>query len=111
MIAFLQDAGETCAAWLTVIFCYIEWAVISMWSYFIDTVKLMLSVLITAVNLALSVLPTAAIEEVNVEESLIGKINYFIPIPELMAEFTIVMIAWIVYRIWQYLLRWGRADY
>jgi hypothetical protein len=93
------------------VICYITWAVQTVVSYAVDAVEFMLMVLISAANLALSILPTAALDTPNVEASLIGKINYFIPLPELMLEFSVVMFAWIVYRILQYFLRWAKADY
>lgn len=93
------------------VICYISWAVQTVVSYLVDGLAFMLSVLIGAANLALSILPTAVLEAPTVESSLVGKINYFIPIPELMLEFGVVMVAWIFYRILQYLLRWAKADF
>jgi len=93
------------------IICYIKWLVVTVWSYGVDVLEMILDVLLGAVGLALSVLPTAELESPSLESGLVGQLNYFIPFGPLMVEFGVVMVAWVVYRLYQYLIRWAKADY
>jgi hypothetical protein len=93
------------------IVCYIRWLVVTVWSYGLDALELVLGVLINAANSALAILPNAAMESPTLESGLVAQLNYFLPFGPLLAEFGIVMVAWIFYRLYQYLLRWAKADY
>jgi hypothetical protein len=88
-----------------------KWLAVTVWSYGLDALELVLGVLIQAVNVALGVLPNAALEKPQLDSGLVANLNYFIPFGPLLAEFAIIMVAWVFYRIYQYLLRWARADY
>lgn len=91
--------------------CWIKWAAQSTVSYAVDALEFVLNVLATAVNLALSLLPTFAIPPVSVDSGIVGFLNYVLPVSTLFYEFSVLIAAWIVYRIYQWVLAWGKVDY
>jgi hypothetical protein len=90
--------------------CWFKWAVITTWSYAVDAFTLILTAVIAVVNLFLALLPHVALEEPSLDSGLVGHLNYFIPFGPLMAEFGVIMVAWIIYRIYQWLLKFAKAD-
>lgn len=96
--------------WLETIVCWIKWAVQTAWSYGVDAFELVLSVLINAANVALALLPTAELGgEPNIQNGVLGLFNYVLPVGPLMAEFTLLMTCWILYRVYQWLLKWAKG--
>lgn len=86
--------------------CWIIWAVKSMTSIIVDAFKLVLTVLATAANAAIALLPDAAMDRPTVESSIIGQMNYFLPIAPLAAQALILIAAWGLYRLYRYLFGW-----
>lgn len=95
---------------IEVVICYVKWAVLSVWSYGVDAFELVLDIFAAIVNAMLLILPNAVLDEPALDSGLMGNINYFIPFGLLVAEFSTIMMAWIIYRLYQWVLRWGKVE-
>lgn len=85
--------------------CWIGWLAKTLYSYMIDAVELVLTVIFTAANAVLWLLPTAAIGRPQLDTGVIGALNYILPMGEMVAVFGVLMVAWIAYRVYQWLLK------
>lgn len=90
--------------------CWIIWAVKTMGSIITDVFTLVIGAIIQAANVALGLLPTFSVGTPTLDGGLIGNLNYFIPFGPLLVEFSAFIGAWILYRIYQYVLKWAKAD-
>lgn len=95
---------------LDTIVCWIRWLAQGAASYVVDAFEFILSVLIGAVNVALGLLPTmAATERPQLTGGVLGTFNYIIPFSGLALQFGALLVAWVAYRVFQWLLKWGKA--
>ncbi len=96
------------ALWTTM-GCWIAWLVCAMKVAVIESCEFVLTAIVLAINVMLLVLPTFALEEPKMDSGVVGFLNYFIPLTMLTASFTAIMTAWILYRIFQWALKWAKA--
>lgn len=91
------------------VICYVTWAVVTLYSYMLDAFKVVLHGLFFAVNAVLWLLPHVAFDDPQMDGGVVGFLNYVLPLGALIAEFTAIMFAWILYRLYEWLLRWGKV--
>lgn len=94
------------------IVCLVKWAVHAIGQTILDVLDFLLSVVIQAVNIAISILPN---DPTNTDGDAIGggvlgTLNYFVPLGVIVGQFGLIMTAWILYRLFQWLLRWAKAE-
>lgn len=92
--------------------CWIRWLAGAIKKVVVEGVELILEVVIGMINLFLTLLPNDPGASADMVDSQIVKaFNYVVPMPLIMAEFGFFIGAWIAYRIYQWLLAWGKVDY
>lgn len=96
--------------WLDSIICTIRWAVAQIGNVMLEVVEFILTALIVAVNAVVSLLPNDPTGEASAPSGAIAIFNYFIPMGAIVGQFSLVMTAWILYRLYQWLLRWAKAE-
>lgn len=96
---------------LTTIICLVKWAVHAVGQTILAVVDVICTALIIAVNAIVSLLPNDPTQGGGLSSSgILGMFNYVVPLGSIMSEFTLVMTAWILHRIYQWLLRWAKAE-
>ncbi len=92
--------------------CWIRWLAGAIKTVVVEGFELVLDVIIGTINLFLTLLPKdpGASAEM-IDSQIIMAFNYVVPMGLIMAEFGFLMGAWIAYRIYQWLLAWGKVDY
>lgn len=96
---------------LDTIICWIKWAVHAVGQTMLTVVDLILSALILAVNAIVWLLPNDPTGEAgSIDGGILGALNYFVPVGFIVGQFGVIMIAWMLYRLYQWLLRWAKAE-
>lgn len=89
------------------LFCYINWAVVSMASVMIDAFKLILYPFVQGAALAFSLLPTLVLDRPDgISSEFLGTANYFIPLGPLALEAILILGCWALWRLYRYLFGW-----
>lgn len=91
--------------------CWIRWLAKTIYYYGIEAVEFVLDAIAAVINLLLGFLPQAALPDTNLDSGVIGMLNYIVPLDFIVGFSGVVMAAWIVYRIYQWALKWGKVDY
>jgi hypothetical protein len=95
----MQQAWE----WLV---CWLIWLANMGLFTVIAAFNLIMNVLATAANAAISLLPDSQLPEVNISETFIGQINYFLPLTEWLAIAGVCFAAWQLYRLYRQFFGW-----
>lgn len=96
---------------LETIICWIKWAVHAVGQTMLTVLDFVLSVLIVAVNAVIFFLPKDLTKPSgDLDGGMLGTLNYFVPLGIIVGQFGFIMVAWIIYRIYQWLLRWAKAE-
>lgn len=93
--------------------CWIRWLAGTMRKVIVESVEFVLDAILGAVNVVLGLLPqdpTGGIPDDGIVNNALDWANYLLPIGPLFAEFTLIMTAWILYRLYQWLLGFAKAD-
>lgn len=92
--------------------CWIGWLAKTLYYYMIEAVEFVLDAIALAINAVISILPS--VERPNIDSidgGILGMINYVIPLGVIFGWCTLIMICWVLYRLYQWLLAWGKVDY
>ncbi len=89
--------------------CWIRWLAGMFYYYMVEAVEVVLDALALAVNAVLFLLPQVAFDEPDVDSGIVGALNYIVPVGYFVNMFGLIMVAWVVYRIYQWILKWGKA--
>ncbi len=92
------------------IICIVKWAVHAVGQTMLSVVDFLLTVLIGAVNLLVVLLPNDPTKEPKAIGGALGVLNYFVPMEFIVGQFGVLMVAWILYRLYAWLLRWAKAE-
>ncbi len=93
--------------------CWIRWLAGTIRNVILESVEFILTIILGAVNAVLSLLPqdpTGGIPKGGLMNNALDWANYLLPIGPLFAEFSLIMVAWILYRVYQWLLGFAKAD-
>lgn len=90
--------------------CWIRWLAAELYYYMVEAVEFVLDALLAVVGLLIALLPRVALERPDLDQTVLGIVNYVIPVGEILVAFGVIMMAWIIYRIYQIMLRWAKAD-
>lgn len=92
--------------------CWIRWAVKTAASYGLDAIEFIFDVFVEALNVMASVLPSDSVDgSGTIDGGILGAVNYVIPLGGITAQFSLLMTAWIAYRVYQWLLGFAKMDY
>jgi hypothetical protein len=89
--------------------CWIAWLATTVKSYGIDAVELVITALISAANVFLALLPTFAIDNPQLDTGVVGLLNYVVNVNAILGWFGVLMGCWILYRLYQWALKWAKA--
>lgn len=92
------------------IICLVQWAVHAIGQTILSVLDFVISALIIAVNAIVVLLPNDPTDEAQAPGGPLGMLNYFIPMEFIVSQFGLLMTAWIIYRLYQWLLRWAKAE-
>lgn len=96
---------------LETIICMVKWAVHAVGQTMLTVLDFVLTALIVAVNAVVWLLPSDPTGEGQpLDGGMLGTLNYFIPLGIIVSQFGLIMVAWILYRIYQWLLRFAKAE-
>lgn len=91
--------------------CWLKWAVHALAQTFLDALDFLLTGAVLLVNLALAVLPAAAVARTDpLDGKMLGTLNYFIPIGMIVSQLGVFIVAWGLYRFYQWLIRFAKAE-
>lgn len=90
--------------------CWIQWLAKTLYYYMVEAGEFFIDALGAIVNAVLWLLPTVALPDPNVDSGVLAALNYVLPISLLTGVFSAIMLAWILYRVYQWVLRWGKAE-
>ena len=94
------------------ILCLVTSSIKTMYSYIVDAFELPLDFFMALVNAALSLLPKDPRNlDGGLDSQILDTFNYVIPMQAIVAEFLAILAAWVFYRIAQWALAWGKADF
>jgi len=90
--------------------CWITWLAKSIYYYMVEGVELVIDALAAAANVILGILPSVALPEPELDSGVVGMINFFVPIEVFLSVALAIMVAWVLYRIYVWGLRWAKAE-
>ena len=92
------------------VICLVKWAVHAIGQTMLTVLDFVLSALIIAVNAIVAFLPNDPTSAPQSIGGPLGMLNYFIPMEFIVGQFGLLMVAWILYRLYEWLLRWAKAE-
>lgn len=101
-VGFLEALWTTFTCWMVFLGNYFQYAMIEALDFIVDVFGLVIAAI-------LWVLPTFVLEEPQLEGTAVGWLNYFIPLDFILAGFSAIMLAWILYRLYVVVLRWTKV--
>jgi len=87
------------------IVCYMKWLVVTVWSYGVDVLEMILGVFVAALNLALSVLPQATLPDPDFGGPYVGLLNYVVNIGLLLDAVGALIAMTLVWKLYKWLLK------
>lgn len=99
-------------SWWNSLLCVVSSTIRTMYSFIVDAFEIPLDFFMAVVNAALTLLPQDPRNmEGGIDSQILDTFNYVIPMQAIVAEFMAILLAWIFYRIAQWALAWGKADF
>jgi hypothetical protein len=92
------------------VICLVKWAVHTIGQTVLTVVDFIATALIIAVNAIVAFLPNDPSESPDPIGGPLGMLNYFIPMEFIVGNFGLLMVAWVLYRLYEWLLRWAKAE-
>ena len=95
---------------LNSIWCMVRWAVHEIGQTILTVIDFILTIFIVSVNAVVSLLPNDPTDAPHPIGGALGMLNYFIPMEFIVSQFGLLMTAWILYRVYAWVLRWAKAE-
>ncbi len=89
--------------------CWIAWLANMIYYYIVESAAFILTMLAGVANLLLGLLPTFAIGRPQLDGPVVGLLNYIVPVGSIVTAFGVLMACWILYRLYQWALKWAKA--
>ncbi len=93
------------------IVCLVNSAVQTMFSYVVDALELVVDVFFGIINAVVDFLPNDRRTAGGVSSEILETFNYVVPMGAIAFEFMAILALWIIYRILQWAVAWGKADF
>lgn len=87
------------------IVCYFKWLVVTIWSYGVDVLEMILDVVVAAINLALSVLPQATLPDPSFDGPYVGLLNYVINVGLVLDTVSALIGMTLLWKLYKWLLK------
>lgn len=89
--------------------CYLTWLGNYMYYAVVEAIEFVLDAFLGIIAVILSILPTADLGDPNLDGGALGTLNYFLPVSLMVTTFSTIMTAWIIYLIYQWMLKWAKV--